>query len=108
VPTPRSLARNIRDGRPCRRVSRRRRRALIPKEAVKLVEAAEAGSIVLGMTGLDRAVLYALAIGTGLRSTELPTLTPERFDFDSEPPTLTVLACYAKTGRKPSNPGSEP
>ncbi len=83
---------------------RRKRRALTPTEAAKLVETTEAGPIVFGMTGPDRAMLYALAIGTGLRSAELRTLTPERFDFDSDPPTVTVLAGYAKNRREAVQP----
>ena len=83
---------------------RRKRRALTPTEAVLLVEATETGPIVLGMTGPDRAMLYALAIGTGLRSEELRTLTPERFDFVSDPPTVTVLGGYAKNRREAVQP----
>ena len=83
---------------------RRNRRALTPTEAVKLVESTETGPIVLGMSGPDRAMLYALAIGTGLRSEELRTLIPERFDFDSDPPTVTVRAGYAKNRREAVQP----
>ena len=68
------------------------------------MEATETGPIVLGMTGPDRAMLYALAIGTGLRSEELRTLAPERFDSDSDPPTVTVLAGYAKNRREAVQP----
>jgi integrase len=56
------------------------------------------------MTGPDRAMLYALAAGSGLRSAELRTLTPERFDLVAEPPTVTVLACYAKNRREAVQP----
>jgi integrase len=83
---------------------RRKRRALTPTQAALLVEATETGPIVLGMIGPDRAMLYALAIGTGLRSEELRTLTPERFDFDSNPPTVTVRAGYAKNRREAVQP----
>jgi integrase len=31
-------------------------------------------------------------------------LTPERFGLDSDPPTITVLACYAKNGREAVQP----
>ncbi len=80
------------------------RRALTPTEAALLVEATETGPIVLGMTGPDRAMLYCLAIGTGLRSEELRTLIPERFCFDSDPPTVTVRAGYAKNRREAVQP----
>ena len=83
---------------------RRRRRALTREEATRLVCAAEAGPVVGGMAGPDRAILYALALGTGFRAEELATLTPDRFDLDSIPPTATVDACYAKNGREAVQP----
>jgi integrase len=83
---------------------RRIRRALEPAEAVKLVKATEAGPVVMGLSGPDRAMLYALAIGTGFRADELATLTPERFNLDARPPTATVLACYAKNGSEAVQP----
>ncbi|MGD0041310.1 MAG: hypothetical protein ABSE84_12965 [Isosphaeraceae bacterium] len=63
-----------------------------------MVEATAANPFVKGMTGPDRAMLYALAAGTGFRREELRTLTPEQFNLDSDPPTVRVLACYAKIG----------
>ena len=83
---------------------RRKRRALNATEAARLIKKTEAGPIVFDMTGPDRAMLYSLALGTGLRSAELRTLTPERFDLAADPPTLTVLACYAKNGREAVQP----
>lgn len=83
---------------------RRKRRALPPAEAGRLVRTAEAGPIVMGMTGPDRARCYALALGTGFRSEEIRTLTPERFDLAHNPPTATVLACYAKNGKEAVQP----
>ena len=52
------------------------------------------------MTGTDRAMLYSVGLMTGLRASELKSLTPESFDLASEPPTLTVEACYSKHRRK--------
>jgi integrase len=69
-----------------------------------LVEATAANPFVKGMTGPDRAMLYALAAGTGFRREELRTLTPEQFNLDSDPPTVRVLACYAKNGREAVQP----
>jgi hypothetical protein len=65
---------------------RRRRRTLTHEEANCLVQAAERGPVVMGMTGPDRARLYALALGTGFRANELASLTPERFDLAASPP----------------------
>jgi hypothetical protein len=58
----------------------------------------------MGMTGPDRAMLYMVALGTGFRSKELRTLMPERFDLDSDPPTVAVGAAYAKNGREAIQP----
>jgi len=69
-----------------------------------LVEATAANPFVKGMTGPDRAMVYALAAGTGFRREELRTLTPERFNLDSDPPTVRVLACYAKNGNQAVQP----
>ena len=78
---------------------RRVRRALSPEEASRVVQAAEHGPEAGGLTGADRAILYALALGTGFRAEELRTLTPERFALSANPPTATVLACYSKNGK---------
>src|SRR5262249_41923372 len=83
---------------------RRKRRALTPAEAVKLVSSTETGPVVMGMTGPDRAVLYALAMGTGFRADELRTLTPERFNLEGDPPTVTARACYTKNGKEAVQP----
>ncbi len=83
---------------------RRVRRPLTPEECVKLVEATMAGPVVLGMTGPNRVMLYAIAAGTGLRRNELRTLTPERFDLVANSPTVTVRAGYAKNRREAVQP----
>ena len=83
---------------------RRRRRALTPTEAARLVQAAERGPVVKGMTGPDRARCYALALGTGFRASELASLTPERFDLTGNPPTATVPAGYTKNGKEAIQP----
>ena len=83
---------------------RRKRRALIPDEATRLVSAAARGPVVKGMTGPDRARCYALALGTGFRASELASLSPERFDLAASPPTVTVHAAYTKNGREAVQP----
>lgn len=52
-----------------------------------------------GLTGIERSVLYATAASTGLRASELASLTADSFDLDADPPTVTVLAAYAKNRR---------
>jgi integrase len=86
---------------------RRVRRALTPEEAARLILAAEQGPVVQGLSGPDRADLYALTLGTGFRAEELASLTFERFDLESDPPTVTVRACYSKNGREAVQPISE-
>jgi site-specific recombinase XerD len=73
------------------------RRALTPEEAVRVIQAAETGPTVMGMTGPDRAALYAVALATGFRpGRELRPLTPECFDLGGDPPTITVTPSYTK------------
>jgi integrase len=80
------------------------RRDLSDAEATALIQAAEKGPTILGITGLARAMLYRLAIGTGFRKSELASLTPESFNLDGEPPTITVKAGYSKHRREDVQP----
>ena len=83
---------------------RRVRRALTPDEAARLVEAAERGPVVCRLSGRDRSALYRLALGTGFRAAELASLTPEAFDLEGDPPTVTVTAAYSKRRRNDCQP----
>jgi integrase len=87
-------------------VDRRRvRRALPPEESARFIRDAEDGPKVRGMTGPDRAALYLTAIGTGLRVLkELRPLTPESFDLDGDPPTVTAKAAYTKNKKEAVQP----
>lgn len=60
------------------------------------------------LPGPDRAMLYRLAVGTGLRAGELRSLTPTSFDLDSEHPTVTVAAAYSKRRTTDVQPLSKP
>jgi len=52
------------------------------------------------MTGRERALLYTLAVSTGLRAGEvLASLTWQSFDLDDSKPSVTVLAAYSKHRR---------
>lgn len=86
---------------------RRRRRALSPEEAARLVQAAETGPVVRRMTGPDRAMLYRVVLGTGFRRDELRSLTPESFRLADDPPTIVCEAAYTKNGRTAEQPVSE-
>ncbi len=62
------------------------------------------GDIAWHMTGPERAMLYMLATETGLRSSELRSLTLESFVLDGQYPTVTVAAAYSKHRRKDVQP----
>jgi integrase len=80
------------------------RRLLSPEEAALVVQAAASGPDAGGLTGPDRAVLYHLALGTGFRANELRTLTPERFNLDSETPVVVAKSAYTKNGKEAIQP----
>ena len=44
------------------------------------------------------------ALGTGFRAKELRTLTPERFNLDSDTPTVLGKSCYTKNGKEAVQP----
>jgi len=54
--------------------------------------------------GPSRAVLYRVAAYSGLRSSELASLTPAHFALDADPPVVTVAAKDAKGRREESVP----
>jgi integrase len=77
------------------------RRPLTVDEATRLVKAAKASkSSVNNAGGVERSVVYHLALETGLRRNEIRTLTRDAFDLDSDKPTMTLKAANAKN-RKP-------
>jgi integrase len=53
-----------------------------------------------GMDGKSRALLYRLAVETGLRAGELRSLTRGSFQLDGDTPTVTIAAAYAKNRRQ--------
>ena len=83
---------------------RHRRRALTAAEIGRLMEAAKRGPACFGLSGPDRAMLYRLALETGLRAGELRSLAPESFDLDGPEPTVVVGAAYSKHRREDTLP----
>ena len=79
---------------------RRDRRELNDEEIGQLLAAARGGPVRYGLSGYDRFVLYGTALGTGLRASELSSLTADNFDLDSDLPTVRVVANYAKNRRE--------
>ena len=80
------------------------RRALSDTEVNALMAAAEAGPTILGLDGHSRAMLYRIAVGTGFRRSEIKSLTPENFNLDGLPPTITVKAAFSKHRREDVQP----
>ena len=81
---------------------RRNRRALEPDEIRRLLEATQAAPERFGMSGKQRAMLYRLAVETGLRASELRSLTVSSFDFGNC--TVTIEAAYSKHRRRDQLP----
>jgi integrase len=83
------------------RVDRRHdRRALSVEELRRLLDAARNGAARFGMAGPERALLYKLAVETGLRARELANLTPASFALDGDQPVVRVRAAYSKRRRE--------
>ena len=80
------------------------RRALEPEEAATLIAVTPTLRRRGGLTGADRAVVYAVAMGTGYRLGELCSLTPESFHLDDDPPTIFCEGEFTKNGRDATQP----
>jgi len=83
---------------------RRERRAFTEDELHLLIDAAEHGAVKCRLSGPDRAMLYRIAAGTGYRSEELQSLTPESFSLEGPCPTITVEAGNSKRRRRDVQP----
>lgn len=75
------------------------RRAMTTDETRRLLAACEAGEDHHGMTGHERALVYRLALGTGLRLGELRALCRADFQLASDPATVHIRAENEKAGR---------
>jgi site-specific recombinase XerD len=80
------------------------RRALEPSEATALIESTDTRPTRARMTGQDRAITYAVALGTGFRLRELASLTPESFCLDGDPPSITCDGVNTKNGQAAVQP----
>ena len=74
------------------------RRTLAVDELRRLIDAAHRGPDYREMTGPSRALCYRLAVATGLRFSEIESITPGSFDLTGDRPTVTVAAGYTKNG----------
>ncbi len=80
------------------------RRALSAVEFTRLLATTRTGGSYRGLVGPDRAMLYLVAGMTGLRASELASLTPGSFALDSNPPSVIVEAAYSKHRRRDEVP----
>jgi integrase len=85
-------------------VTKRIRTALQPEDAPRLIATTRTEPSRWGLTGEDRSILYAIALGTGFRAKECRSLTPEDFDLDAESPTITCRAAYTKNHNEAVQP----
>ena len=83
---------------------RHHRRTLTPDEFETLLEAALQGEPFRTLSGRDRFVIYALVGSTGLRASEVASLTPESFALDGPEPTVTVTAGESKHRKEDVQP----
>jgi len=88
------------DGLNVRTDRRHDRRALEVEEIRWLLDTTVKQPPIRGMAGPARAILYTLALESGLRAAELASLTRESFNLAADPPTVRVLAGYSKHRRE--------
>lgn len=86
------------------RAERRQRQALRADQFQAMLTAAHSGPERFGVSGADRAALYQVAVETGLRASELRSLTRASFDLASDDPSVTVEAAHAKNRRRDTLP----
>ena len=80
---------------------RHERRALSADEMARVIAAAEVSEKTFrGLDGSTRAMIYRVAVLTGMRAKELGSLTQKSFDLESDEPTWTLEAGYSKRRRK--------
>jgi len=79
-----------------------KRQALGFDEVCRLLTAAVNGPVIRHMTGMERAVLYRVAIETGYRVNELRNLTVAH--FDKKKSTISQQAKYCKDRRDATQP----
>jgi integrase len=84
---------------------RRKRDPFTEDELRKLILVTEASNVTrCGLAGPDRAALYLLAASTGLRASELASLTAANLRLDATPPVVVVQASYTKNRQQATQP----
>ncbi len=80
------------------------RRALTMDELRELLKHVATATTRFGISGSDRAILYRVAVETGLRVGELRSLTRASMRLRGEAPSITVSASYSKRRRQDTLP----
>lgn len=75
------------------------RREVTLDELIYLFEVTQIGPVRSKLTGIQRVLLYRTAMSTGLRASELASLTPKSFDLEAEIPTVSVAPKDEKARR---------
>ena len=84
---------------------RHKHRALPSVELAELLAATRISpSLFRGLNGEDRLMLYATAMGTGLRVSELASLLPSSFHLQADPPVVHLQAVDAKNRKEVDQP----
>jgi integrase len=83
---------------------RRPRRTLSPEDFTKLIKYTETAEPLRRLSGLDRAMLYSVAVATGLRAGELASLTTSSLSLEGSPPLIVLEAAYSKRRRRDEQP----
>lgn len=78
---------------------RRERREFNDDEIRRILQATIDGPSRLGLSAIQRFMLYATALGTGFRALEISSLTVGAFDLNATPSTVTLLAADEKRRR---------
>ncbi len=85
-------------------VDERERRASTLEEINRLLEATAKGPKHHSMTAKARHMLYVLGLTSGLRASELASLTWQLLDLNAVEPTITVKAGYTKNRKETTLP----
>ncbi len=81
-------------------IDERKRRALTLDETSRLLDATLKGPKHHSLTAKARYMLYLTALNTGLRASELASLTWQSLDLNTIEPTITVMAGYTKNRKE--------
>jgi len=80
------------------------RRNLTANELSKLLKATATGPVRHKLDGVSRAILYRVAMETGLRRNELRSLILDSLELDSEPPAIRVAPANVKNRKQTVQP----